>query len=52
MQGTADAGKDVDKGKDSCIAGENTNWNNWKPIWRIVRKLEIVIPEDQAVPFL
>ena len=37
---TADAGEDVEKEK------------LWKSVWRFLRKLDIILPEDPAIPFL
>jgi hypothetical protein len=27
-------------------------WDLWKSVWRFLRKLDIVLPEDPAIPFL
>ena len=54
-QEPACAGKDVEKEKHSSIAGGIASWYNyshWKSICRFLRKLEIVLPEDPAMPFL
>jgi hypothetical protein len=51
---TADAGKDVEKEVHSSIAGEIASWYNplCKSVWQFLRKLDIALPEDPAIPFL
>jgi hypothetical protein len=40
------------KGGHSSIVGGITNWYNHSEIWKFLRKLEIVLPEDQAIMLL
>ena len=55
IQVTADAGKNVEKEEHSSIVG---GWDCklvqplWKSVWRFLRKLDIVLPEDPAIPLL
>jgi hypothetical protein len=51
---TTRAGKDVEKEEHSFIAGRIANWYNHseKSIWWFLRKLEIDLPEDPAIPLL
>ena len=51
---TADAGKDVEKEEHSSPVGGIVNWYNplWKSVWWFLRKLNIVLPEDPAIPHL
>jgi hypothetical protein len=54
---TADAGKDVKKEEHSSIASGIARWYFpewllWKSIWWLLRKLDIVLPEDPAIPLL
>jgi len=46
---TADAGEDVEKEEHSSIVGGIANW---KSVWRFLRKLDIELPEDPAIPLL
>jgi hypothetical protein len=48
---TTHVGEDVEKEEYSSISGGIANWYNHS-IWRFLRKLEIDIPEDQAIPLL
>jgi hypothetical protein len=51
---TADAGEDVEKEEHFSIAGGIASWYNplWKSLWQFLRKLDIVLPEEPAIPFL
>ena len=50
---TADAGEDVEKEKHSSIAGGIANWDNHSGNhWWFLRKLEIALPKDPAIPLL
>ena len=50
---TADAGKDVEKEEHSSIVGGIASWYNHLEInLAVPRKLDIVQPEDPAIPFL
>ena len=51
---TADAGKDVEKEEHSSIVGGNHKLVQpvWKSVWRFLRKLDKVLPEDSAIPLL
>jgi hypothetical protein len=50
---TADADKDMEKEEHSSIAGGITSVQPlWKSIWQFLRKFEIVLPEDPALPLL
>jgi hypothetical protein len=41
------------QGSDSSIAGGIASWYKlWKSVWQFLRKLEIVLPEDPAIPLL
>jgi hypothetical protein len=48
---TADAGKDVEKEEHSSIVGGIVQ-PLWKSVWQFLRKLDIVLPEDPAIPLL
>ena len=50
MQVTADAGQDVGKEEDSSIVA--SLYNPLESVWRFLRKLDIVLPEDLAIPLL
>jgi hypothetical protein len=54
IQVTADAGEDVEKEKHSSIAGGIASWNKplWKSVWGFLRKLDIVLSVDPAIPLL
>jgi hypothetical protein len=55
MQVTADAGMDVEKWDHSSIAcGTDFKLVKllWKSTWQFLRKLEIVLPEDPAIPLM
>jgi hypothetical protein len=45
----ADTGKNVEKEEYSSIVGGIASW---KPVWQFLRKLDIVLPEDPAIPLL
>jgi hypothetical protein len=47
---TADAGEDVEKEEYSSSAGGIQAL--WKSVWRFLRNLDIVLPEDPAIPLL
>jgi hypothetical protein len=51
---TADAGKDVEKEEHSSIVVGIASWYNqlWKSVWQFLRKLDIVLLEDSAIPLL
>jgi hypothetical protein len=49
---TADAGKDVDKALLHCWWDCKLVQLLWKSVWRFLRKLDIVLPEDPAIPLL
>jgi hypothetical protein len=50
---TADAGKDVMKEEGSYIAGGIARlYNHWKSVWMFLRKMDIILPEDPAIPLL
>jgi hypothetical protein len=51
---TADAGEDVEKEEHSSIDGTDCKLVQLlcKSIWRFLRKLDIVLPEDPAIPLL
>jgi hypothetical protein len=51
---TADAGEDVEKEEYSSIAGEIASFYKplWKSVWRFLRKLDIGLSEDPAIPSL
>ena len=51
-QVTAKTGKDVEKEEHPSIAGGNANLYNHSWNQFILRKLDIVLPEDQAIPLL
>jgi hypothetical protein len=49
----ADAGNDVEKEEHSFIAGGIASWFNYSGNQLVVpQKLDIVLPEDPAIPFL
>jgi hypothetical protein len=44
---------DVEKEEHSSIAGRIASlYNHCKSVWRFLRKLDIVLPEDPAIPLL
>jgi hypothetical protein len=48
---TADAGEDVEKGTLlHCWLDYKLVQPLWKSVWRFLRKLDIVLPEDSAIP--
>ena len=50
---TADAGEDVEKEEHSSIVGGITLVQPlWKSFWRFLRKLDIILLEDPAIPLL
>ena len=51
---TAHVGKDVEKEEHFSIAGGISSWYNHsaKSVWWFLRKLDIVLPEDPAIPVL
>jgi hypothetical protein len=51
---TADAGEDVEKEEHSSIVGGNASLYKslWKSVWRFLRKLNIILQEDPAIPLL
>jgi hypothetical protein len=51
---TADAGEDVEKEKHSSTPGWNCKLVQplWKSVWIFLRKLDIILPEDPAIPLL
>jgi hypothetical protein len=51
---TADAGEDVEKEKHSSIVWWDCKLGQplWKLVWLFLRKLDIVLPDDQAIPLL
>ena len=50
---TADAGKDVEKRTLlHCWWDCKLVQPLWKSVWQFLRKLNIVLPEDPAIPFL
>jgi hypothetical protein len=54
IQVAQDAGKDVENEEHSSIAGGIASLYKplWKSVWRFLRKLDIVLPEDPAIPLL
>ena len=53
FQATADAGKDVEKGTFlHCWWDCKLVQPLWKSVWRFLRKLNIVLPEDPVIPLL
>jgi hypothetical protein len=43
------SGKEVEKEEHFSIA----SWHNhWKSVWQFLRKLDIALPEDPAIPLL
>ena len=52
-QVTEDAGKHVEKEEHSSIADGIASWYNHSgKVWQLLRKLDIVLPEDLAIPLL
>jgi hypothetical protein len=50
---TADAGEDVEKGTLlHCLWDCKLVQPLWKSVWQFLRKLDIVLPEDPAIPLL
>jgi hypothetical protein len=49
---TADAGKHVEKEEHSSIAGGIESWYNHSGNQQFLRKLDIELPEDPAIPLL
>jgi hypothetical protein len=50
---TADAGEDVEKGTFLyCWWDCKQVQPLWKSVWQFLRKLDIVLPEDPAIPLL
>jgi hypothetical protein len=51
---TADAGEDVEKEEIYSISGGIAKLVQplWKSVWRFLRKLDLVLPEDLTIPFL
>jgi hypothetical protein len=49
---TADAGEDVEKEEHSSIVGGITSWYNHSGNQLFLRKLNIVLLEDPAIPLL
>jgi hypothetical protein len=51
---TADAGEDVEKEEIYSISGGIAKLVQplWKSVWRFLRKLDIVLPEDLSIPLL
>jgi hypothetical protein len=51
---TADAGKDVEKEGYSSLVGGIASCVQplWKSVWQFLRKLDIVLQEDPAIPLL
>jgi hypothetical protein len=54
---TADASKDVEKKEHFSIAGSHNGDCKllqlfWKSVWQFLRILDIVLPEDPAIPLL
>jgi hypothetical protein len=49
---TADAGEDVEKEEQSSIAGGIASQPLWNSVWRFLRKFDIVLPEDPAIPLV
>jgi hypothetical protein len=52
---TAHAGEDVEKEEHSSIVGGIASLYNQplcKSVWRFLRKLDMVLPEDPAIPLL
>ena len=46
------AGEGVGKREPSYTAGGNVNWYKhlWKTVWRFLRKLNLELPYDPAIP--
>jgi hypothetical protein len=54
IQVTAHIGKNVEKKEHSYISGGIEKISiqpHWKSIWKFLRKWEIDLPEDSAIPF-
>jgi len=49
MQVTADVGQNVEKEEHYSLACRTASW---KSGWHFLRKLEIILPGDPAIPFL
>ena len=50
---TADAGEDAEKEEHFSTVGGVANWYKlWKSVWQFFRKLDIVLPEDPAIPLV
>jgi hypothetical protein len=49
---TADAVEEVEKEEHSSIAGGIASLYLWKSVWWFLRKLDIVLLEDPAIPLL
>ena len=51
---TADSGEDVEKEEHPTIVGGIASLYNHsgKSVWRFIRKLDIVLPEDPTIPLL
>ena len=51
---TADAGEDMEKEEHCSISSGIARWSKplWKSVWWFLRKLDIVLPEYPAIPFL
>jgi hypothetical protein len=51
---TADPGEDVEKEEHSSICWWDFKLVQplWKSVWRFLRKLDTVLPEDPAIPLL
>jgi hypothetical protein len=51
---TADAGEDMEKEECSSIARVIARLLRpfWKSVWWFLRKLDIVLPEDPAIPLM
>ena len=44
---------DMEKEEHFSIAGGIASWKPlWKPVWRFLRKLDIILPKDPAIPLL
>jgi hypothetical protein len=50
----ADAGEDVEKEQHSSTAGGIASLYKplWKSVWRFLRKLDMILLEDPAIPLL
>ena len=50
---TINAGEGVEKREPSYTVGGNANYSPpWRTVWRFLKKLEIELPYDQAIPLL